>query len=224
MSTSNPTTKVSSSFSDEDEEVAAAPIPVLTSSTRIPRTSSLSASTNDDVDIRPYIGADSGSISVINDDEDDEAFGEYIDDDSIRRQTRRAQRHRRPTVDSKMVSFVDGDTQHHPTREQHRRDDNTSSTMTNTGTFSDRIRRLRNNFLSKLTHEDYSHKYSIFGGPVDRWNRCYLSFCFLGCCTLLPWNFFMSADAYWKFKFRNVTDPNDETDLQVCFFKGVLLS
>ena len=84
-----------------------------------------------------------------------------------------------------------------------------------TGTFSERLRRLRSNLLSKLSFDGYSHKYSVFGGPTDRWNRCYLSFCFLGICTLLPWNFFMSADAYWKYKLRNVTDPTDETDLQV---------
>lgn len=88
---------------------------------------------------------------------------------------------------------------------------------TTTGTLSDRLRQIRDNILVKVTQDDYSHKYSLFGGPVDRWNRCYLSFCFLGVCTLLPWNFFMSANAYWNYKFRNTTDIADVTDWQEKF-------
>ncbi|XP_076060771.1 equilibrative nucleoside transporter 1-like isoform X2 [Oratosquilla oratoria] len=51
----------------------------------------------------------------------------------------------------------------------------------------------------------------------------YACFYLLGLGTLLPWNFFITAESYWQYKFRNVTDDkwDDEdhpkTDLQVIY-------
>nr|CAB3266202.1 equilibrative nucleoside transporter 1 [Phallusia mammillata] len=60
----------------------------------------------------------------------------------------------------------------------------------------------------------------IMAYPKDKFNFVYLSFYFLGLGTLLPWNFFITANDYWMFKLQsngtnastsNVTpDPNAE--------------
>uniref|UniRef100_A0A0K2TVN0 Uncharacterized protein n=2 Tax=Lepeophtheirus salmonis TaxID=72036 RepID=A0A0K2TVN0_LEPSM len=55
--------------------------------------------------------------------------------------------------------------------------------------------------------------------PVDKWKLVYIIFYWLGICTLLPWNFFISVPAYWFFKYRaiveNTTMPIDSnTELQ----------
>lgn len=45
--------------------------------------------------------------------------------------------------------------------------------------------------------------------PQDRYSLAYIIFYFLGMTTLLPWNFFITADDYWMYKFRdvNATEP-----------------
>ncbi|XP_065333966.1 equilibrative nucleoside transporter 3 [Cloeon dipterum] len=43
-----------------------------------------------------------------------------------------------------------------------------------------------------------------FGNPGDRFNIAFLIFYLLGMTTLLPWNFFITADNYWMYKFRDV--------------------
>ncbi|XP_069704264.1 equilibrative nucleoside transporter 3 [Periplaneta americana] len=48
--------------------------------------------------------------------------------------------------------------------------------------------------------------------PSDRYNLAYLIFYLLGMTTLLPWNFFITADDYWMFKFRDVSGNNSEQD------------
>lgn len=57
--------------------------------------------------------------------------------------------------------------------------------------------------------------------PSDRYNLAYLIFYLLGMTTLLPWNFFITADDYWMFKFRdvtaNVSDKSNRTELQAGF-------
>ncbi|XP_033610781.1 equilibrative nucleoside transporter 1 isoform X2 [Cryptotermes secundus] len=55
----------------------------------------------------------------------------------------------------------------------------------------------------------------------SRYNLAYLIFYLLGMTTLLPWNFFITADDYWMFKFRdvtaNVSDKSNRTELQAGF-------
>ncbi|CRK93626.1 CLUMA_CG007156, isoform A [Clunio marinus] len=46
--------------------------------------------------------------------------------------------------------------------------------------------------------------------PVDRFNFAYIAFYILGMATLLPWNFFMTAEEYWQYKFRNLTSNNTD--------------
>ncbi|WAR18574.1 S29A3-like protein [Mya arenaria] len=60
--------------------------------------------------------------------------------------------------------------------------------------------------------------------PKDRFHMVYFIFYLLGLGSLIPWNFFITASEYFKFKFRNTTlpddeylDPEHETDLQAMF-------
>jgi len=41
--------------------------------------------------------------------------------------------------------------------------------------------------------------------PGDKYNFIYLVFFSLGLSTLLPWNFFISLNGFWDYKFRNTT-------------------
>ncbi|XP_037882702.1 equilibrative nucleoside transporter 1 [Glossina fuscipes] len=41
--------------------------------------------------------------------------------------------------------------------------------------------------------------------PADVWNYTYFVFCLLGIATMTPWNFFITAEDYWMYKFRNVS-------------------
>ncbi|XP_057592386.1 equilibrative nucleoside transporter 3 isoform X2 [Hippopotamus amphibius kiboko] len=43
--------------------------------------------------------------------------------------------------------------------------------------------------------------------PEDRFNGTYLIFFSLGIGSLLPWNFFVTAQEYWTFKFSNCSSP-----------------
>lgn len=42
--------------------------------------------------------------------------------------------------------------------------------------------------------------------PQDRYSIAYLIFYFLGMTTLVPWNFFITANDYWMYKFRDVNE------------------
>jgi equilibrative nucleoside transporter 1/2/3 len=42
--------------------------------------------------------------------------------------------------------------------------------------------------------------------PRDKYYMAYIIFYLLGMVTLLPWNFFITADDYWLYKFRNVSN------------------
>lgn len=58
--------------------------------------------------------------------------------------------------------------------------------------------------------------------PRDKYLFVFNSFFFLGICTLLPWNFFITANDYWMHKFRNVSsnasyNPNNKNSLQTTF-------
>ena len=46
--------------------------------------------------------------------------------------------------------------------------------------------------------------------PADRYNLIYVIFYWLGMGSLLPWNFFISVNGYWKYKFRNVSHDHLE--------------
>ncbi|XP_011253886.2 equilibrative nucleoside transporter 1 isoform X2 [Camponotus floridanus] len=64
--------------------------------------------------------------------------------------------------------------------------------------------------------------------PHDKYNFAYIVFYLLGINTLIPWSFFITADDYWMYKFReihNVTNIThtyaelfeEKTDLQASF-------
>ncbi|KAL4237827.1 hypothetical protein ACF0H5_002539 [Mactra antiquata] len=60
--------------------------------------------------------------------------------------------------------------------------------------------------------------------PRDRFNLVYLIFYLLGLGSLSPWNFFITASEYFKYKLRNTTvsddnylNPDYETELQAMF-------
>ena len=42
--------------------------------------------------------------------------------------------------------------------------------------------------------------------PKDRYYFVYFVFVLVGITTLLPWNFFISLNNFWDYKFRNVSD------------------
>ncbi|XP_043269233.1 equilibrative nucleoside transporter 1 [Venturia canescens] len=44
--------------------------------------------------------------------------------------------------------------------------------------------------------------------PTDRFHLAYIVFYLLGMNTLIPWSFFMTADDYWMYKFRDI-HPNN---------------
>lgn len=58
---------------------------------------------------------------------------------------------------------------------------------------------------SRDTSEEDTIKFSQ-NAPADKWNFTYMVFYLLGMTTLIPWNFFVTAEDYWMYKFRNLTD------------------
>ncbi|XP_053978971.1 equilibrative nucleoside transporter 3 [Hylaeus anthracinus] len=42
--------------------------------------------------------------------------------------------------------------------------------------------------------------------PCDRYNLAYIVFYLLGINTLIPWSFFITADDYWMYKFREINE------------------
>lgn len=66
--------------------------------------------------------------------------------------------------------------------------------------------------------------------PRDKYNLAYIVFYLLGINTLIPWSFFITADDYWMYKFREIHENSTEgtnytrlenvqerTDLQASF-------
>lgn len=60
--------------------------------------------------------------------------------------------------------------------------------------------------------------------PKDDHHKVYVVFFLLGMGTLLPWNFFISLNSFWDYKFRNTSAENttwtgeeNKTDLQKQF-------
>ncbi|GAB0099914.1 Equilibrative nucleoside transporter [Sergentomyia squamirostris] len=66
----------------------------------------------------------------------------------------------------------------------------------------------------------------IINEPADRLNIIYMIFYLLGMTTLLPWNFFITAENYWMFKFRNVTGNDSDvlTPIQRSFTSDLSVS
>ncbi|XP_044001864.1 equilibrative nucleoside transporter 3-like [Aphidius gifuensis] len=48
--------------------------------------------------------------------------------------------------------------------------------------------------------------------PKDRFNFAYIVFYLLGINTMVPWNFFMTANDYWMYKFREIHENNTGHD------------
>ncbi|GBN92830.1 Equilibrative nucleoside transporter 3 [Araneus ventricosus] len=64
---------------------------------------------------------------------------------------------------------------------------------------------------------------------LTRYKIVYLTFGLLGIGTLLPWNFFITANDYWMYKFRSTLnksciDHHNKTDLQATFTSYLALS
>jgi len=51
------------------------------------------------------------------------------------------------------------------------------------------------------------------GGPRDPCRMVYAIFFWLGIGTLLPWNMFITVNAYWDHKYRNITEASNGTIL-----------
>ncbi|XP_035742935.1 equilibrative nucleoside transporter 3-like [Vespa mandarinia] len=47
--------------------------------------------------------------------------------------------------------------------------------------------------------------------PLDRYNFAYIVFYLLGINILIPWSFFITADDYWMYKFRQIHDNDTRT-------------
>lgn len=48
--------------------------------------------------------------------------------------------------------------------------------------------------------------------PSDKFHYTYAVFYLMGMTTMVPWNFFVTAEEYWQYKFRNVSS-NDTSAL-----------
>jgi len=58
-------------------------------------------------------------------------------------------------------------------------------------------------FVSSSSNNNVDEKLSA--APHDKFNFIYFVFFSLGLSTLLPWNFFISLNGFWDYKFRNVS-------------------
>ena len=48
--------------------------------------------------------------------------------------------------------------------------------------------------------------------PPDKFSLVYAVFFFLGMSTLLPWNFFISLNNFWDYKFRFINETLPDND------------
>ncbi|CAK8677588.1 unnamed protein product [Clavelina lepadiformis] len=83
-------------------------------------------------------------------------------------------------------------------------DEETSSTLNESGRFSSKnpsnqSQARRINGSPSITRNDDRNE----SAPTDRYWVVYLVFYILGLGTLLPWNFFITANEYWMYKLRN---------------------
>lgn len=74
-----------------------------------------------------------------------------------------------------------------------------------------------------LAHSSSSDQLMPRSIPQDRCGFIWLGFAILGTTTLVSWNFFITADDYWKYKFRNIHDQTSETRTPLqTFFESYL--
>ena len=85
---------------------------------------------------------------------------------------------------------------------------------------------LENQFVSNGTDEANATSNEVVPPPPrDKCYTVYMIFFLLGMSTLLPWNFFISLNNFWDYKFRDInntkvennTASSDETELQKIF-------
>ena len=55
--------------------------------------------------------------------------------------------------------------------------------------------------------------------PRDKYNGVYLVFVLVGITTLLPWNFFISLNNFWDYKFRDVNETVQKRNSSVKLHK-----
>ena len=74
----------------------------------------------------------------------------------------------------------------------------------------------------------------VFNPPPDPYNMVFILFYFLSIGTLLPWNFFITVNGYWMYKFRTVdasltslssnSTTDGKNDLQVEFTSDLAIA
>ncbi|XP_055682994.1 equilibrative nucleoside transporter 2 [Lutzomyia longipalpis] len=79
---------------------------------------------------------------------------------------------------------------------------------------------------ARASNDDVEIRTETKNEPIDRLNIIYMIFYLLGMTTLLPWNFFITAENYWMFKFRNVTGNDSDvlTPIQRTFTSDLSVS
>ena len=65
---------------------------------------------------------------------------------------------------------------------------------------------IRTDETTPLVETDNDDTLEDRGAPKDRYHIVYLVFVLVGITTLLPWNFFISLNNFWDYKFRNVNE------------------
>ena len=60
--------------------------------------------------------------------------------------------------------------------------------------------------------------------PHDNNSLVFGVFVLVGMTTLLPWNFFISLNQFWDYKFRNATNESAPTELQKEFTSYLAIS
>ncbi|KAG8193658.1 hypothetical protein JTE90_024021 [Oedothorax gibbosus] len=77
---------------------------------------------------------------------------------------------------------------------------------------------------------DDSSEIYVHPSPPDKFKLVYLTFGLLGIGTLLPWNFFITANDYWMYKFRDtlntscINSHHNKSDLQAAFTSYIAVS
>jgi len=61
-------------------------------------------------------------------------------------------------------------------------------------------------FLERNGKDEKAHEHALFAVPEDRFHYCYIIFYILGIGSILPWNFFITANAYFKAKLESRPD------------------
>ena len=61
---------------------------------------------------------------------------------------------------------------------------------------------------SRPENDNESEKSRNIEHPKDSYHFVYVTFFFLGLSTLLPWNFFISINQFWDYRFRDVNSTN----------------